>query len=119
MVLILVFRQQFVWAALVCGVASALAPDGAFFVVPVIVGMVQGPPRGRRWTTVLAVAALSEVGIIVYSLYLRSVYGSVLAFVHAEKYWNRQLTYPFHGVIWTFGRMLHHQVLGNPAHNSN
>jgi hypothetical protein len=118
-VLILVYRQQFVWAALVCGVASALAPDGAFFVVPVIVGMVQGPPRGRRWTTVLAVAALSEIGIIVYSLYLRSVYGSVLAFVHAEKYWNRQLTYPFHGLFWTFNRMLHHQVLGNPPQNGN
>lgn len=118
-VLILVYRQQFVWAALMCGVASALAPDGAFFVVPVIVGMVQGPPRGRRWTTVLAVAALSEVGIIVYSLYLRSVYGSVLAFVHAEKYWNRQLTYPFHGLFWTFNRMLHHQVLGNPPQNGN
>ena len=52
-VLILVFRQQFVWAALVCGAASALAPDGAFFVLPIIVGMVQCPPRaggGRRFS---------------------------------------------------------------------
>ena len=118
-VLILVFRQQFVWAALVSGVASALAPFGAFFVLPVLIGMVQAPPRRRRWTTVVAVVALSEVGMIAYALYLRTVYGSVLAFVHAEKYWNRRLTYPFHGVIWTFDRMLHHQVLGNPAQNGN
>ncbi len=117
--LILVFRQQFVWAAVVSGVASALAPVGAFFVLPILIGMVQGPRRGRRWPTVVAVLALSEVGMIAYAVYLRSIYGSVLAFVHAEKYWNRRLTYPFHGVIWTFDRMLHHQVLGVPAQNSN
>lgn len=116
---ILVFRQQYVWAALVAGVAAALAPLGAFFVLPIIVGMVQHPPQRRRWVTIGAVIALSEVGLIAYALYLRTVYGSVLAFVHAEKYWNRQLTYPFHGVIWTFDRMVHNQVLGNPAQNGN
>jgi hypothetical protein len=118
-VLILVFRRQFVWAAVVSGAASALAPLGAFFVLPILLGMAQNPPQRRRWATVVAVLALSEVGMIAYAVYLRSVYGSLLAFVHAEKYWNRTLTYPFHGVIWTFDRMLHHQVLGIPAQNSN
>ena len=116
--LILVFKRQFIWAALVAGVASGLAPLGAFFILPVLVGMAQAPRRQRRWPVVVAVLALGEAGAIAYAIYLRPIYGSFLAFVHSEKYWDRKLTYPYHGVVWTFDRMLHHQAVGIPGHNS-
>jgi hypothetical protein len=141
-VLISVHQRRFWLAAGAAGLASASSPFGVVFVVPVLVGIIQdartrraapgtadeGEPahaagRGRWWqhTWFRAVGAVvvSELGAIAYCIYLWVRFDAPFEFEQAQAQWNRQLTYPFHGVVWSIGRMLHGQLIGVASLNGN
>lgn len=126
LVLIWVRRGRFVAAAVAAGVASASAPFGLLFVVPVLVGIVQdrmaaGPaqPARRLWGRLAAAVVLGELGAIAYISFLWARFGAPFEFETAQAQWNRQVTWPFHGLFWSVGRMLHGQLIGTPAFNGN
>jgi len=118
-VLILVLKNRLFTAAVVAGVASASAPLGVLFLVPILVGVYQRRAEGVRWVRLVALAVVSELGAIGYCLYLWVRFDAPLEFVSSESnpQWNRKLTYPFKGVIWSIGRMIHGQPIGIPSMN--
>ncbi|MDA8358000.1 MAG: hypothetical protein M0Z95_17295 [Actinomycetota bacterium] len=120
-VLILVQRRRFLAAGLVAGVASASAPLGILFVIPVVVGLLQDRAGGFRWARAGAALVLSETGALAYSAYLWARFGNPLAYVSAESdpQWNRKLTYPFRSVLWSLDRMVHGQAIGTPSINGD
>lgn len=135
-VLICVARRRFWLAAGAAGLASASSPFGVVFVLPVLVGIVQdarsrrsiAAPEGavpaRRWWDATwirlgAAAVLSEFGAIAYCIYLWVRFDAPFEFEQAQAQWNRQLTYPFHGLVWSIDRMLHGQLIGTASLNGN
>jgi hypothetical protein len=121
LVLILVFKRRLLLAAVVAGVASASAPIGVLFVLPVLVGFFQQRAEGVKWVRLLAAVVLSELGAVAYCLYLWTKFDAPLAFESAESdpQWNRKFTYPFKGVVWSLDRMVHGQLIGTPSFNGN
>lgn len=121
LVLILVFKRRLLWAAVAAGVASASAPIGVLFVIPVLIGFLQQREGGLQWVRLLAAAVVSELGVIAYCLYLWVKFDAPLAFESAESdpQWNRKFTYPYKGVIWSLDRMVHGQLIGTPSLNGN
>lgn len=128
-VLAFVASRRFAAAAVAAGVASALAPFGAFFVVPVVVGMVQSGlagPRDHPGRTIWRLGArlagavvVSEIGVAAYSAYLWAAFGSPTTFISSQSGWNRVLTYPLHSLIWPIVRTLSGQLVGDPRYNGN
>lgn len=119
LVLICVCEEHFGRAALVAAAASAAAPLGAFLVVPILVGMVQSPVQRQRWLRSITLLAVSELGLLGYIIFLARRYDSPLAFLDAQKYWNRQTTLPFRSLFWSINKILRGQPIGNPAVNGN
>jgi hypothetical protein len=118
-------------AAGAAGLASASSPFGVVFVIPVVVGIVQDrclrgstverPMAWWRgtWVTVVSAAVVSELGAIAYCIYLWVRFDAPFEFEQAQAQWNRQLTWPYHGVVWSVGRMLHGQLIGVASLNGN
>lgn len=120
-VLILVFKGRLLAAAAVAGLASASAPLGILFVIPVVIGFLQRRGEGLRWVRLVAALVLSEVGALAYGAYLWARFGNPLAYVAAESnpQWNRKLTYPFRSVLWSLDRMVHGLPIGTPSINGD
>jgi hypothetical protein len=137
-VLICVQQRRFWLAAGAAGLASASSPFGVVFVVPVLVGLVQDartrraasdgsdrsdavrPPWWRgTGPRLVGAAVVSELGAIAYCIYLWVRFDAPFEFEQAQAQWNRQITYPFHGVVWSIGRMLHGQLIGVASLNGN
>lgn len=144
-VLICVQRRRFWLAAGAAGLASASSPFGVVFVIPVVVGIVQdarlrGLDRSAMpeelvaapettehetrwweptWVRVVGAAVVSELGAIAYCIYLWVRFNAPFEFEQAQAQWNRQLTWPFHGLVWSVGRMLHGQLIGAASLNGN
>ena len=121
LVLILVFKRRLLLAAVAAGIASASAPIGVLFVIPVLVGFAQQRPETLRWARLVVAAVVSELGAVAYCLYLWVKFDAPFAFESAESdpQWNRKFTYPFKGVIWSLDRMVHGQLIGTPSLNGN
>jgi hypothetical protein len=82
------------------------------------------PPASRHWwaTTwarAVGAAVVAEFGAIAYCIYLWVRFDAPFEFEQAQAQWNRQLTYPFHGVVWSLDRMLHGQLIGVASLNGN
>jgi hypothetical protein len=129
LVLVLVARRRFAPAAAAAGVASALAPFGAFFVIPVVVGMVQAhvsarsaarpAGAGRLAARLAAAAVVGEAGLVAYAAFLWARFGSPFTFDSAQSGWGRTFTYPLHSLIWPIVRTLAGQLVGDPRYNAN
>lgn len=117
LVLILVHRQRPLAAAVVAGVSTAVAPICVFFALPIVVDLA----RRRRWLRAVASGVVAELGGAAYVLYLWQRFHSPLLFYSEEStpQWNRRLTYPFHGVVWSLDRILHGQLVGAPPYNGD
>jgi len=90
-----VTRERYLVAAVLAGVCSASRMEGALLIVvilwPVVTRRIP-PLRG------MALAVVAELGLLGYAAFCWVNYGSPIAFLHAEKYWNRRLTWPLHPV---------------------
>jgi hypothetical protein len=117
LVLIFVHKRRFMPAALVAGVATALAPICVFFAIPILVVLL----RERRWAMAVATAVVSQLGIIAYAGWLWARFGAPLLFwsEEATPQWNRRITYPFHNVIWSLDNILQGRLIGPSAYNGN
>jgi hypothetical protein len=137
-VLVCVARRRFWLAAGAAGLASASSPFGVVLVLPVVVGIVQdarlqrsstvtspgdgASPRrwwASTWVKVAGAAVVSELGAIAYCIYLWVRFNAPFEFESAQAQWNRQLTWPFHGLVWSVDRMLHGQLIGTASLNGN
>jgi len=90
-------KQRYVAVAVLAGLCAAARLPGGLLVV-----LIAWPMLKRQIPLVkgLILCAVSEAGLIAYGVFCWARYGSPLAFVDAEKFWNRGLTYTLHPVLW-------------------
>lgn len=90
-------KQRYVAVAVLAGLCAATRSQGALLVVLILWPIVK---RQLPVVKGLLLCVVSEAGLIAYALFCFARYGSLLAFVDAEKFWHRTLTYPLHPVLW-------------------
>jgi hypothetical protein len=84
-------------AAILAACASAVAPQGAFSGVVLVVGIFLAERGVRRIMLAVGWGLVSELGIIGYALYCRARFGDALEFEKSgATYWHDQVTYPLH-----------------------
>jgi hypothetical protein len=90
-------KQRYVAVAILAGLCAATRSQGALLVVLILWPMVK---RQLPVAKGLMLCVVSEAGLVVYGLFCWARYGSPLAFIDAEKFWHRSITYPLHPVVW-------------------
>jgi hypothetical protein len=90
-------RRRFVVVAILAGLCAATRAEGAVVVILILGTMVK---RQLPIAKGLLLCAVSEAGLITYALFCWARYGSPLAFIDAEKFWHRKITYPLHPELW-------------------
>jgi hypothetical protein len=99
-------KERYVEVAIFAGLCSATRSQGALVAILIVWPLVT-----RKLPVVkgLLLCVVAEAGLLAYMVYCRAHFGSLLAFVHAEKFWNRKLTYPLHPVLWFVNGVLRGQ----------
>lgn len=95
-------RRPWLAALAACG-AGLTRPEGATIGLAVALWCVMQPQR--RWLRTLVLCALSEAGFVAFSLFLWSRFGSPLEEFHVQKLWHRQLSWPFHPLVWSLDQV--------------
>ncbi len=102
------YRQQWAWVA-VLGLLAAITRNlGVFLVFPVLIIAIQhyGVNSFLRLKTpavkVIAAIWIIPFGFFTYMAYLYFHVGDALAFGHIQIAWGRQLTNPFHWIMFGF-----------------
>lgn len=90
-------KERYVEAAILAGLCSATRSQGALLVLLIVWPLVT---RKLPLVKGLALCVVAEAGVLAYMLYCQIQFGSALAFIDAEKFWHRKLTYPLHPVLW-------------------
>lgn len=90
-------KQRYVAVAILAGLCAATRSQGALLVILILWPMVK---RKLPVAKGLMLCAVSEAGVFFYGLFCWARYGSPLAFIDAEKFWHRSITYPLHPVFW-------------------
>jgi hypothetical protein len=119
LVLVNVSRRRYLLAAVLSGLASGIAPLGVLFAIAVGIGVLQDPDARRRLARLASLGVISELGVIGYMAYLQVAFHEPIAFVTAQKYWDRRLTYPFHGLVWSVTSVLEGHPLFTAAREGN
>lgn len=116
--------ERRVWvAALLAGLASATRPEGLAFALAVITWsfLAEWPLRIRQAPRVLVrfglQLAMSLSGLIAFSAFLWSRFGTPLEDARVQRLWNRHLTWPFHPLIWSFTQVVHGKIVGAGSAN--
>jgi hypothetical protein len=112
-VLLMIFlaKNRLLPAAAIAALASASAPIGVFYGVAVVIRAVQlhagEIKRAAVAARAIALALVSELGLIGFSLYLWAEKGHPFDYVSAQSLpeWNRKLTWPFHGLVFSIQRI--------------
>lgn len=93
----LAYRKKF-YAAGVFGLLAGLTRnEGAFTVIPILWSYYQS--YGWRIHKALWSVLLVPAGIIAYMIYQWRDFGSPVAFIAAQAYWGRQISWPWVGII--------------------
>lgn len=91
-------KRKVFWGAGLAGMVAALTRnEGAFTVIPILWSYYQS--YGWRWRWNLLAVLLVPLGIFGFMGYQWLVFGTPLAFIHAQAYWGRKITWPWVG-LW-------------------
>lgn len=96
-------RHQWWWAGAVGGLAALTRNEGAFLVIPL--GWYYIRVYGWRLRWPLLAVGLVPLGIAVYMGYQWVTFATPLAFIHAQAYWGRHITWPWVGLAAAFYRI--------------
>ena len=100
MVFWMAYRKKF-WTAGVFGMLAALTRnEGAFTIIPLLWSYYQS--FGLTIKKSLASILLVPGGIIAYMIYQWRDFGSPFAFIAAQSYWGRHITWPWVGIFLAF-----------------
>ena len=105
-------RRQWLAAGLAGLLGSLTRQSGIVLLLPFLVEWyaAQGTVSARTLlrsgaaARALLPAALMPLGVILYLAYLWRVAGSPLAFLHVQRAWHRQLSWPWDGIVATIQR---------------
>lgn len=101
----LAYRKKF-WAAGIFGMLAALTRnEGAFTVIPILWSYYQSygwTIKKSLWSVLLVPA-----GIVAFMIYQWRDFGSPLAFIAAQSYWGRQITWPWVGIFLAIKTIWH------------
>lgn len=90
-------RERFWWAGVFGMLAGLTRNEGAFTVIPFLWAYYR--KYGIRWHRDLLAAGLIPLGIMAFMAYQWVDFGSPLAFVDAQSFWGRQITWPWRGIV--------------------
>jgi hypothetical protein len=65
----------------------------------------------------VALGALSEAGFVAFSGFLWARFGSPLEEFHVQKLWHRQLSWPFHPLVWSLDQVFGAHLVGPGSGN--
>ena len=95
-------------AAVVAAVASAARPEGALAGLLVVAWAFVNTSKLK----LIVLGILSELGLIGFSLFLWTRYGSPVEYFKAQTAWGRTRTYPLHPLVWTLETIVRGQPVG-------
>src|SRR5262249_41188941 len=113
--LVYLVRDRWLASAVLAGVAATARPEGAL-VGAVLAGYLLWR---RRYVHAALALLISEIGVFVVTLFLSVRYHHLLAQVHAQQIWHRQLTWPLHRVVWSLARITRGEPIAIPSMESN
>lgn len=113
-ILALLDRRPWAAAAVAC-LAGLTRPEGATVGLAVVLWSLMQP--SRRWIRTIGLAVVSESGFVAFSLFLWARFGSPLEEFHAQQLWGRQLTWPFHPLVWSLQEVFGHHLVGPASGN--
>lgn len=90
-------RRRFWWAALWGGLATLTRNEGVFLVIPMLWAYYK--EYGWTWRRPLWSVLAIPAALGAFMVYQWADFGNPLAFVHAQAYWGRHITWPWVGIF--------------------
>ena len=90
-------KERWVSVAIFAGLCAGTCSQGALFVILIVAAMIAKKVSLRKG---LVLAIVAEAGLLAFMAYCSVRYSNPLAFIDAEKFWNRRLTWPLHPIVW-------------------
>lgn len=99
----LVRRGKFLWAGLFGMFAALTRNEGVFLTIPFVWGYYQ--TFGFRWRKQILPVLFVPIGIVAYMIYQTIDFHSPIAFIKAQAYWGRHITWPWIGIFLAIKRI--------------
>lgn len=97
-------RRRFVWSAIWIMLGTLTRNEGVFLVIPWIWAYYQ--QYGLRWSKALWAGLIIPSGVLAFMGYQWADFGSPIAFIQAQSYWGRHITWPWVGIILALQQIL-------------
>jgi Gpi18-like mannosyltransferase len=104
LVMVLTRDRQYLWAAVVCGLAMVTRPHGvAVLAVPVIACWLdRAMPLNGRIRRIAAMGILAVIPLAIHMAHLSDVQGSADALISRQALWDNSAPYPFEALAGLF-----------------